>query len=133
MLCKEMRKLVRATLPGVAIAGMMERIEAHSETRMRRLALFALLLALVPSGARAACCQLAKVEAEPAMTHVRVCEPATSSGCATWIFEGDVTFGTPHEVCAAGEAITYQELDPAQGSYGPPTEARCEEGRDVEL
>ena len=82
---------------------------------------------------RAACCDLVKVEGDPATTQVRVCDPVASSGCTSWVFEGDVTFGTPREVCVAGTSLTYQELDPQSGAYGPPTEARCDAEIDVEL
>lgn len=55
------------------------------------------------------------------------------SGCAAWLFEGDVAFGSPYQVCVTGDELAYQELDVGRGSYGPATVARCEPGTDVEL
>jgi hypothetical protein len=88
---------------------------------------------LAGNGASAECCRLVKVEAEPATTRVRVCDPNAASGCTTALFEGEVAAGAPREVCSSADSINYQEWDVAAGSYGPMTEARCEPNGDVEI
>jgi hypothetical protein len=93
----------------------------------------ALVIMFSPQASLSACCDLVKIEPDPATTRVRVCDPGAASGCTTWLFEGDVASGAPHEVCAVGDSIEYQEFDVASGAYGPTTQARCEEDGDVEL
>lgn len=89
---------------------------------------------LTADGASAACCDLRKVEAEPATTRVRVCDAGAAGACETaWLFDGDVAFGTPQPICISGEALRYQEFDPATGMFAPPIDARCDEDTDVEL
>jgi hypothetical protein len=102
-------------------------------TRDVAVAIAALVITLAPQASLSACCDLVKVEADPATTRVRVCDPGAASGCATWLFEGDVASGAPREVCAVGNSIEYQEFDVASGAYGPTTQARCQEDGDVEL
>ncbi|HUL85971.1 MAG TPA: hypothetical protein VLX89_10735 [Actinomycetota bacterium] len=35
-------------------------------------------------------------------------------------------------VCVSGDTIAYELLDPVSAAYGPPIEARCTDGGDVE-
>jgi hypothetical protein len=81
----------------------------------------------------AACCDLVKLEGDPATTHVRVCDPSVSAECASWMFEGDVAHGAPQQICVAGSSLTYQEHDAASNAWSPATEARCDAETDVEL
>jgi hypothetical protein len=81
--------------------------------------------------AGAVCCQLVKVEPQPAATQVRVCDAATN--CSQAIFEGNVGYGSPVAICTSSAGVNYRELDPATGSYGASTHARCESSTNVEL
>jgi len=100
---------------------------------LRFPSILALLSGLVAMDARSACCDLVKVEAEPASTHVRVCDPDASSGCSNWVFEGDVAHGTPQQTCVSGTSLVYQERLDAGSDWSPQTEARCDAEIDVEL
>ena len=99
---------------------------------MRSWVFLVCLLAL-PRLADANCCRLVKIEAVPELTRVRVCALSDGADCATPRYEGEVRFSAPVSVCAAGEQLLYRELDSATNTYGAATEARCEDGIDVEL
>lgn len=91
------------------------------------------LASLAPSSAGAACCELRKIDSDPAVAQIRACDPAAAEPCATWIFEGTLTPGQTAPVCVASEELRYEEWDAARGAWSPPVEARCEESGTVEL
>ncbi len=87
----------------------------------------------LPRPALGECCDLRRVEAEPAATSVRVCESSGGSDCTTPLFEGSVSYGEPREICPASPEVRYREVDPATGTYGPAIVARCDPATNVEL
>ena len=96
---------------------------------------FVLLLTVLPVYARtasAACCRVIRIDPETPIPVVRVCDPDASGNCGTVLFEGTMEVGVSHQVCGAGPVVMYQDYDASAGTYGPPTEARCD-GGDVEL
>jgi hypothetical protein len=74
-----------------------------------------------------------KVEAQPTLTRVRVCDAADGADCAQPRYEGDVSFGSPVALCPSSSAVTYRELDPATGAYASAVTARCDAATDIEL
>src|SRR5258705_13876235 len=100
---------------------------------MRRFSVILLagVLWLAAPVAGAVCCQLVKVDPQPAATQVRVCDAATN--CTQAIFEGNVGYGSPVPICTSVAGVNYREIDPATGSYGASTHARCEAATNVEL
>lgn len=99
---------------------------------MRSVVLITCLFAM-PGVVDAACCELVKVEAEPSLTRVRVCDSAEGADCAQPRYEGDVTFGAPVSICTSAASVTYRELEPTSGALGAAVTARCDESTDVEL
>jgi len=99
---------------------------------MRSLTLI-LCLFVIPRAADAACCQLVKIEPEPSVTRVRVCDLADGEDCAQPPYEGDIGFGAPVTVCTNSAEVTYRELDPASGAYSAAITARCDDTTNVEL
>ena len=91
------------------------------------------LCTIAPRAALSACCELVKVDADPPVVQVRACDPAASSGCTSWLFDGSLTEGQSAPVCASEGLLVYQEFDTATQTYGAPVDARCEEGGRVEL
>ena len=91
------------------------------------------LLSVLPGVADAACCKLIKVEPQPTQTSVRVCDLSAGPACAQPHYDGVVRFGSPVNLCSPSDQVTYQELDPATGSYGAPILARCDASINVEL
>lgn len=112
--------------------------EYHDVTMRTRivivLASAALLCsAMAPPTAVAACCELRKIDADPPSARVRVCDPATTPSCAEWLYDGTLATGDSTPVCAASDRVSYQEWDTTAAAWGPTTEARCEDGGDVEI
>lgn len=95
--------------------------------------LIAACLLITPRLAAAGCCELLRVDAEPASSAVRVCDSVEGSDCAAPLFEGTVSYGTPQPICSSADTVSYRELDTVTGSYGPPIVARCDAATDVEL
>jgi hypothetical protein len=95
--------------------------------------LIAACLLTTPRLATAGCCELRRVDANPATAAVRVCDSAEGSDCAAPLFEGAVTYGTPQPICSSADTVSYRELDAVTGSYGPPIVARCDAATNVEL
>jgi hypothetical protein len=91
-----------------------------------------LALVAISSRASAECCRVIKTDSESPPSNVRVCEPAPAQSCGAELFAGTLSLGQSQEVCAAGDTLVYQELDPATGTYGDSVVARCD-GGDVEL
>lgn len=103
---------------------------------MARLAALALALcgtALAPSLARAGCCRVVKIDAELPTLDLRVCAPGAAGGCASVLFAGPLPLGASANVCVEGDAVVYEEWDPALGAFGPFVTAVCQDGGDVEL
>lgn len=93
----------------------------------------ALALTLVGQAARAGCCDVVKVDPEIPAGPVRVCEPdASGQACEAILFDATLALGARTTVCADGDTILYQEIDPATGAWAPLVTAVCE-GGDVEL
>ena len=90
------------------------------------------LLALAGRAVSAACCRVIRIDPETPVPVVRVCDPDTSGNCGTVLFEGAIAVGESRPVCGKGTIVLYQGYDATAGTYGPPTEARCD-GGDVEL
>jgi hypothetical protein len=103
------------------------------EAAMTRWTLLSVLaLVAISSRASAECCRVIKTDNESPPSNVRICEPAPAQSCGAELFAGTLALGQSHEVCATGDTLVYQELDPATGAYGDPVVARCD-GSDVEL
>jgi len=100
---------------------------------MWRSPILLLCLWSLPRVADAACCDLIKVEPDPSLTRVRVCDSADGADCAQPRYEGDVGFGAPVAVCTSAAGVIYRELDPLSGAYSAPITARCDDSIDVEL
>jgi len=100
---------------------------------MRWPLILMICLCCLPRFADAACCQLVKVEPEPSMTRVRVCDSADGADCAQPSYEGDVGFGAPVAVCTSAASVTYRELDLGSGVYAAAITARCDESTNIEL
>jgi len=97
------------------------------------LVIAVVLSPLAAQTATAACCTLRKIDADPPSAHIRACDPVATPSCTTWLYDGTLTAGESASVCAASDRVLYQERDPATEAWGPTTEARCEDGGDVEL
>lgn len=100
---------------------------------LRTTLLAGALAGLVPALAWGACCELRKIDSEPAVAQVRACDPAAAAPCAEWIFEGTLTPGQSQPICVADDQLRYEEWDAARNAWSPPIEARCEDGGKVEL
>ena len=100
---------------------------------MRALAvLTGVIFFLVAGQARAGCCRVVKVDPETPAVSVRACEPDSSGGCGSVLFEGPLALGGEAAVCSATDTIVYQEWDELLAAFAPPVEAICE-GGDVEI
>lgn len=88
---------------------------------------------LTVRGALGACCELRKIDADPPTMQVRVCDPATTPACASWLYDGTIAAGESELICTSGDLAWYEEWDETAGIWGPLTKARCEDGGAVEL
>lgn len=82
---------------------------------------------LASTAARAACCDVVKVDPESPTTTVRVCAPDAAGGCGQLLFEGTLSIGESQNVCVSGDEIVYQEWDGALPGYATPTTAVCQD------
>jgi hypothetical protein len=102
---------------------------------MRRLFFVSLAMgALIAAatGARAGCCDVAKVDTETPATTVQICEPGADGSCGGVLFSGALNLGDSQNVCSSGETIVYQEWDDQEAAFAAPITAFCDGGA-VEL
>jgi hypothetical protein len=97
---------------------------------MRSLLLL-LIAGVFAARAEAGCCTFRKLEADPPVSLLRVCERDAAGGCGAVLFEGPLPVGGTQNVCSAAPTVVYQEAPPGELPQGF-VEAVCDDA-DVEF
>lgn len=87
--------------------------------------------AVFAARAEAGCCTFRKLEPEPPVSLLRVCDRDAAGQCASVLFEGPLAVGGTQNVCSAAPTVLYQEAAAGELAQGF-VEAVCD-GADVEF
>ena len=111
-------------------------LRTRVEGALKRIAIvgvFCIVAVGPPAAGFAECCRVVKTDELTPSSNIRVCEVGPLRHCGELLFAGDLALGEDEPVCSEGRTIVYQEFNFTVGAFGPPTEALCLDGLDVEL